>query len=87
MKALIKNNQIVQVSANEFEVHPDYKWMDCPDNCTTEWAYSNEQFIEPVIIPDPVDSLPLREEMIKAMWRFCSTGDKTSIDAIKDQVG
>lgn len=34
MKALILDGQVVEVSTEEFDAHPDYIWVDCPD--TTE---------------------------------------------------
>lgn len=47
MKALIVNNEVVQVSEVEFEVHSDCSWVDCPPNCNNGWLYKNGEFIEP----------------------------------------
>ena len=33
MKALIKDNLVVDTAEVEFEVHPSQTWMDCPDEC------------------------------------------------------
>tara|TARA_Y100001947_G_scaffold117633_1_gene101724 strand:- start:213 stop:512 length:300 start_codon:yes stop_codon:yes gene_type:complete len=33
MKALIKDNLVVDIAEVEFEVHPSQTWMDCPDEC------------------------------------------------------
>lgn len=51
MKALINNNKIVQVESDSFEVHPDFKWVDCPDDCKTDWIY-DDGLCQPVIIPE-----------------------------------
>lgn len=47
MKALVFNNKVVQVEAQQFEVHPSLVWVDCPSNVTAGWGYENGQFIEP----------------------------------------
>lgn len=59
MKALVYQGKIVQVAAQEFEVHPDYSWHDCPDACTTEWSFNDGVFEAPV----PV--VPTTEELLK----------------------
>ena len=33
MKALILDNNVVDVVAEEFPVGPDFTWMDCSDDC------------------------------------------------------
>ena len=39
MRALIFNNRIVQVSAEDFPVHKGLHFIDCPDNCKAyEWT-------------------------------------------------
>ena len=53
MKALIstnENNRIVEVKANNrtFPVSEFLYWIDCPDNCKTDWKYNGEIFIEPI---------------------------------------
>jgi hypothetical protein len=56
MKALIspsENNRIAQVSLNDFPVSQPLLWLNCPENCTTEWTYDGSNFIEPVI-PEPI---------------------------------
>lgn len=48
MKALICNNQIVQVVEKEFEVHEDLYFMDCPDNCIPhDWKLIDGVITEP----------------------------------------
>lgn len=42
-KALIHNNKIVQVESESFEVHPNFTWVDCPDDCDTSWSYDGSE--------------------------------------------
>ena len=38
MKALIFENQVVDVASVEFQVHESMTWMECSDDCTAgEW--------------------------------------------------
>ena len=53
MKALIspnENNRIVEVKANNriFPIAEPLYWIDCPDNCKTDWTYVDSQFVEPI---------------------------------------
>ena len=51
MKALInKNNEIVDVQFDEliFEVHPDFIWVDCPDETTVDYHYIDGEFVKKV---------------------------------------
>lgn len=47
MKALIKENLVVDVCEKEFEVHPSLVWVDAIDGCQVGWTYENGQFIQP----------------------------------------
>ena len=60
MKALIFQNKIVEVAAQDFEVAPELFWVDCPDDCTTEWDYNDGICTPPIIVPKTNDEL-LRE--------------------------
>lgn len=86
MKALILRGQIIQVCEQEFEVHPDYQWVDCPGECSTNWIYQDGVFLQPepeVTIPDPNDII---NKKIDAMWHFCDTGDRSVIDTVKQEL-
>lgn len=85
MKALIKNNIIAQISEKEFLVHPDYRWVDCPDNCDTLWTFENDLFIPPVPVIEPEDNNFINLKKLDALWKFCDTGDRADIDKIKSQ--
>lgn len=53
MKALIKDNLVVDTAEVEFEVHPSQTWMDCPDECTAgAWEVVDGTL---QVIPEPED--------------------------------
>ena len=47
MKALILNDKVVDVVEAEFEVHKSMTWMDCSDDCTTDWSLENNTLTAP----------------------------------------
>ena len=56
MKALIspqENNRIAEVAVTDFPIAEPLYWLDCPDECTTEWSYVDGEFLAPVA-PAPV---------------------------------
>ena len=86
MKALIKNGQIVQVSETEFEVHPDYQWVDCPEDCSTHWVYVDGIFLAPVPEQPMHDPSEILNKKLDAVWHFCDTGDRSIIDEVKQEL-
>ncbi len=48
-KGLIFNNTLMDVVEVAFEVHSSMKWIDVPDDCTSEWTYANGtvSYVEP----------------------------------------
>jgi hypothetical protein len=48
MKALIKDNLVVDVCETEFEVHPSLVWVDAVNDCVVGWTYENGQFTAPI---------------------------------------
>lgn len=51
MKALIEkfnNNRIAQVEPDYsvFPVAPGFEWVSCPDDCKTDWSFSEGRFIK-----------------------------------------
>lgn len=53
--ALIHNGQVVQVSSKEFPVHPDLKWVKCPDGVQAGWSYDGAKFDAPA--PEPTQTV------------------------------
>ena len=47
MKALILDGKVVDVSAEEFEVHESLSWVDCGDEVRTGFDYDGSIFIDP----------------------------------------
>jgi len=45
-KALILNNQVVDVVDNEFPVSSEMSWMDCPDECEAGWKIEGGNIVE-----------------------------------------
>lgn len=66
MKALILRGQIIQVAAQEFVVHPDYKWVDCPDDCTTDWLVIDGVITRPTpVTPTTQEILAMYQDAIQ----------------------
>ncbi len=91
MKALVKNNEIVQVSEDIFPVHPDYQWIDCPNDCSKEWIYKNGALeAPPVVIKTNQEMqselLPSSHSMINAIWTFLMKGDRTDMNILDDKI-
>lgn len=48
MKALIDTeNKVIDVKEVPFDVHPNFKWIDCPEDCKWGWIYQDGQLIPP----------------------------------------
>jgi hypothetical protein len=47
MKALILNNEVVQIEETEFEVHESLTWMDAPEGCSVGWVLNNGALEDP----------------------------------------
>ena len=43
----IQNNRIAQVAAADFPIAAPLYWVDCPDDCTTEWRFDGLDFAAP----------------------------------------
>ena len=45
MKALIKDNKVVDVQENKFEVHSSLTWVDCDNTVKAGFEYDGTNFI------------------------------------------
>lgn len=86
MKALIspqENNRIAEVVANTktFPVAEPLYWIDCPSDCTTEWAYQEGEFIPP-LPPEP--HIPTAEENKQTAMNLLQATDWTTIPDVGD---
>lgn len=52
MKALVFNNHVMDVSVNTYEVHEDWKWIDCHADVKQGYTYDGKKFIAPPPIPE-----------------------------------
>ena len=98
MKALIFNNEVVQVSDSEFEVHEDYTWMDCDADCKNGWVLKDGKLADPVT-PEQYaadaaqeyarnrkseyPSIPDQMDMIYKDNKNSTTTHATAIEAVK----
>ena len=81
MKALIspsENNRICQVEAQDFPVAEPLFWVDCPNDCTTEWTYVNEVFIP------PAPYVPTADENKTTAVSLLFATDWTQIPSVSD---
>jgi hypothetical protein len=42
MFALVFRNRVVQVSEETFDVHPNYKWIECDETVEVGYSYSHD---------------------------------------------
>lgn len=49
MKALIKDNKVVDIASETFPVHPSFVWIEAPDNIQTGDIYTDGRFIAPAV--------------------------------------
>jgi hypothetical protein len=54
MKALIVNGKVAELHAEGFPVHPDWTWVDAPDEVKVGWGYADGKFTAPVLSPDEI---------------------------------
>jgi alkylhydroperoxidase family enzyme len=47
MKALILNNNVVDIVNTEFEVHESLTWVNCSDDCVVGWTLEGDTLIAP----------------------------------------
>ena len=67
MLALIspnENNRICQIELLAFPVALPLFWIDCPNNITTEWTYTEGTFVEPIISEPIVIAEPTKAELL-----------------------
>ncbi len=79
MKALILNNKVVQVEAQEFPVAPSLEWIDAIDGVMPGWGYIDGQFIEPIPEPVIIDDTPSVQEQLNALIDFAVRGDNAKL--------
>ena len=49
MKALILNNQVIDVNEKETPAAPACKWVDCDDKVKIGWNYDGSKFTDPAV--------------------------------------
>ena len=61
MKALILNNQVVDIQEKEFEVHPSMTWVDCDNTVKQGFTYDGTTFISNED-PEAINEIKAKEE-------------------------
>lgn len=51
MKALIYNNEVVDIKDEAFDVHPDFTWVDCDSSVEAGDKFIDGVFTKPEIVP------------------------------------
>ena len=80
MKALILNNQVVQLSETEFEVAPTLQWVNCDNTITTEHTYENGNFIAPqnnITFEEAINNLRLKRNFLLSETDYLALSDQT----------
>lgn len=49
MKALVFNNEVIDIQTDSFEVHPSMSWIDCDSSVEVGFTYDGSSFISNVI--------------------------------------
>jgi len=56
MKALIKDNTVLQIEEVEFEVHSDFTWVDCDDTVQSGDSYNGVSFTSNQTTQEEIDA-------------------------------
>jgi hypothetical protein len=92
MKALILENKVVDTAEVEFEVSSALSWIDCPDDCNTEWTLIDGVLTAPTERPpltyaekraSAYDSIGDQLDMIYKDNLNGTTTHKESVEAVK----
>ena len=70
MKALILNNNVVDIASAEFEVHSDLTWVDCGD--TVEVGYKYDASKKTFTNPNPVTAEEIKATADKLAARIAA---------------
>ena len=84
MKALILNNQVVDVQDDAFPVHPSLVWIDCDDSVQVGDTYKDSKFsrVELYIRP-PIDTLREQRNRLLASSDWWASSDLVMSDERK----
>ncbi len=92
MKALIFNSEVMQVESEAFEVHSDWQWVDCSDDCKVGSTFKAGVFTAPPEPPGPAYDDKRRKaypsvgdqlDMIYKDMKNSTTAHADAVEAIK----
>lgn len=75
-----RNNRIVQIEDNPFDVAPPLTWVACADNVTTEWTYGGGVFVQPAGPPPVPVVIPTVVSMRQARLALLQGGLLTTVN-------
>ena len=64
MKALILNNQVIDVKETEFEVHESMTWVDCDDTVKPGFSYDGDTFTSNEPTQEQIDAAVAQKEAL-----------------------
>ena len=80
MKALILDNQVVQIEEAEFEVHSSLSWVDCDSSVEVGFVYDGTAFTNPETVlseEDNLERLRARRNVLLAETDWWASSDLT----------
>lgn len=97
-KALVVDNEIIQIETAEFEIHSDATWHDVGDDVQEGWILADGAFSAPSAVTPPYDearrrAYPFIEEQLDLLWHAIDANETlktqfndfyTAIKAVKD---
>jgi len=66
MKALIFNNEVVDVQENEFEVHSSMTWVDCDNTVEIGFSYDGTNFTSNKPTPEEIAAYAAEQDAKQA---------------------
>jgi hypothetical protein len=87
MRALMLNGTVMSVSELDFDVHPDYIWVDCPNDVLAGFTYEDGVFNKPYseMIPEYIlqrEYPPIEDQLDIQYWDSIN-GTTVWLDTIK----
>lgn len=78
-KALVSDNEVIQIETAEFEVHSDLTWHDVGNDVEVGWTLADGTFSAPAAVTPPYDearrrAYPVLEEQLDLLWHAIDAG-------------
>lgn len=78
-KALVVDNEVIQIEEAEFEVHADATWHDVGTDVQEGWVLADGTFSAPAVVTPAYDearrrAYPFLEEQLDLLWHAIDAG-------------